>query len=166
MPLAFFMWLPCLYISLKPGEIKQQGERLVTRLPRLSGITSVEGSDADISPGDIVRSLPPWNAVHLQTDEPLGMRLVNFVVCQIGDLMAVDPGLNMVPFGDNPVFVPLAILEVFMGNQFILVGQPTSSGRLSVDVAGFGAVGATGFDFYLRTVDTPVLRTTFGLFCF
>ncbi len=52
-----------------------------------------------VSPTDFVGTLAGTDAMNLQSDETLWMRLVALLVCQVRDLCAIDPGLNLVSLG-------------------------------------------------------------------
>ena len=89
----------------------------------------------------------------LQTNESFGVRLVDLLVNQILDWLAVDRGLDPRALGGNPVLIPLTVFEVLMGNQTLFGRQPASLRRFAENVSGQRPFFATGLDLDLWTVD-------------
>ena len=122
--------------------------------------------DPDVFPGDVVRTCARFDAVNLQADEAFRVSLVDIFVGQIFDRFAIDPGLNSRAFGDDAELVPLTIFHGFVRFQTFLRRPPASLyrsvstdcfGGFAIDVTRFCSVGATGFNFTLRTVDAAEL---------
>ena len=114
----------------------------------------------DVAPHNTVGTTPFLDAVHLQADESLWVRLVLFLVDEIGYLLTIDPGLDTGSFGKNAVFVPFAVLEMFVRFELVLGGHPTTTG-FTVDISGFGSVSFGRLDLNLRSVDPTELVASF-----
>ena len=98
--------------------------------------------------------------MHLQADESLRVRLVFFLVDEIGHLLTIDPGLDTGSFGKNAVFVPFAVLEMLVRFELVFGGHPTTTG-FTVDISGFGSVSFGRFDLNLGSVDPTELVASF-----
>jgi len=103
--------------------------------------------DFDVSPSDFEGAGAFFDAVYLEADKAFGVGFEFFFVGQVGDLSAVDPGLDAWSFGEDTTGVPLAFFEVFVGLEFVFGGHPSTCG-FSVDVPGFAAA----FNFNLGAV--------------
>ena len=77
--------------------------------------------------------------MHLQADEPFGVGLENRLVGEVGDRLSVDPGLDPRAFRNDAEVIPLAIAEHLVRFEFLFDGQPTTAGRLAVDISRFGS---------------------------
>lgn len=89
----------------------------------------------------------------LKTDVTFGVGLEDFFIGEVGDLLAVDPSLDVDAVGHDAEVVPFAVLHRLVRNELVLGSQPAASGRFAVNVARLGAFCSAGFDLHLGAVD-------------
>ena len=79
-----------------------------------------------IFPGHFIWTASFFDGVNLQSNESFGVGFVFFLVCEIGNLITIYPGLNTGTFGNNTVLVPFTILKVFMRSQITFGSHPST----------------------------------------
>ena len=92
--------------------------------------------------------------MYLKTDETFRMSLVDCFIDQGLNVLPIDPGLNFWAFGDNAELIPLTVFEVFVRLEPFRRREPTTTSSFTIDVTSFCTFSTTGFDFYLRSVDS------------
>ena len=112
--------------------------------------------DADIAPRDLEWALVFANAVHLQTEEAFGVRLINSLISDIFYHLPIDPGLNPRALSDDAVAIPLVALKDFVRLQALRWRQPTTVGGFTIHIASLGTIIPTRFDLHLWAIHSAV----------
>ena len=69
-----------------------------------------------IFPGNFVGTASFFDGVNLQSNEAFRVGFVFFLISKIGNLSAIDPGLDTGTFSNNPILIPFAIFKVGVGD--------------------------------------------------
>ncbi len=80
------------------------------------------------------------------------MRLVDILVGEIVDQLAIDVGLNPRAFGHHAVVIPLAVFEGLVRRSLVVRHQPAATGGFTVHISRLGALAPTRFNLDLRPI--------------